>query len=150
MRLVWGDAYAKGGGGGGVWEGLFSCSLLPVPFCCYVMFVSLGHLTLTFVMAIRPSLNTTVHTFPLRSVCATAQNSQSCQSGRRLKFIRWNCKGFNHPIKRSKVLHHLQHLKADVVYLQETHLKLSDHAKLCRRWIVKCIIRLSRVNLEVL
>lgn len=133
-----------------MWEGLFSCSLLPVTFCCYVMFVALGHLTLTFVMAIHPSLNTLVHTFPLRSACSMAQNSQSCRSRRRSKSINWNCKVLNHPIKHSKVLHHLQHFGAYVVHLQETHLKRSVHAKLCRRWIVKCIIHLSRLNLEVL
>lgn len=86
-------------------------------------------------MAFRLSLSTPVHTFSLRSACVMAQSSQFCQSGSRLKFMSWNCRGLNHPIKRSKVLHHLQRLGGDVVYLQETHLKLSDHAKLRGRWV---------------
>lgn len=52
-----------------------------------------------------------------------------------LKFCSWNCKGLNQPVKRSKVLHHLQHLNAHIVYLQETHLRLSDQAKLRTRWV---------------
>lgn len=34
-------------------------------------------------------------------------------------------------IKRSRVLHHFQYLSAQIVYLQETHLEVSDHSRSC-------------------
>uniref|UniRef100_A0AAX7UZH8 exodeoxyribonuclease III n=1 Tax=Astatotilapia calliptera TaxID=8154 RepID=A0AAX7UZH8_ASTCA len=37
-------------------------------------------------------------------------------------------KGLNRPVKRNKVLSHL-------LYLQETHLKHTDHARLRRNWV---------------
>lgn len=33
------------------------------------------------------------------------------------------------------MLHHLQHLGAQIIYLQETHLKVTDHFRLRRRWV---------------
>lgn len=56
-------------------------------------------------------------------------------SGNILKFCSWNCKGLNQPVKRSKVLHHLHHLGAQIIFLQETHLKVSDHFRLRKGWI---------------
>ena len=47
-------------------------------------------------------------------------------------FVSWNVKGLNHPVKRSKVFAHLKKLKADIVYLQETHLCQRDHTRLER------------------
>uniref|UniRef100_A0AAQ5XER2 exodeoxyribonuclease III n=1 Tax=Amphiprion ocellaris TaxID=80972 RepID=A0AAQ5XER2_AMPOC len=41
----------------------------------------------------------------------------------------------NHPIKCNKILSHLHHLKGNVVFLQETHLKNSDHQRLKRSWV---------------
>lgn len=55
--------------------------------------------------------------------------------GRSFTFVSWNCKGVNAPIKRSKILQHLQHLGAHIVYLQETHLRIHDHLLLRRRWV---------------
>ncbi len=43
-------------------------------------------------------------------------------------------KGLNGPIKRSKVLTHLKLQKPDVVFLQETHLRLKDQCRLQTRW----------------
>ena len=40
------------------------------------------------------------------------------------RFISFNIKGVNGPIKCSRVF---AHLKAGVIFLQETHLKVSDH-----------------------
>lgn len=56
-------------------------------------------------------------------------------AGNTLRICSWNCKGLNHPIKRSKVLHHLRHLGAQIAFLQETHLKVSDHYRLRRGWV---------------
>ncbi len=41
----------------------------------------------------------------------------------------------NDPVKHSKVLHHLHHLKAHIVFLQESHLKVSQHTSLRCRWV---------------
>uniref|UniRef100_A0A8C9ZN56 exodeoxyribonuclease III n=1 Tax=Sander lucioperca TaxID=283035 RepID=A0A8C9ZN56_SANLU len=56
-------------------------------------------------------------------------------AGNTLRICSWNCKGLNHPIKRSKVLHHLRHLGAQIAFLQETHLKVSDQSRLRRGWV---------------
>lgn len=56
-------------------------------------------------------------------------------SGTGVKFVSWNCNGLNQPIKRSKVLDHLQQLGAHIVFLQETHLKSSSHIRLKGRWV---------------
>lgn len=50
-------------------------------------------------------------------------------------FCSWNVKGINEPVKRGKVLSHLQSLRADVIFLQETHLKNNSHSRLRCRWI---------------
>lgn len=52
-----------------------------------------------------------------------------------LTFASWNVKGINHPVKRSKILSHLKSLSADIIFLQETHLKLDSRVKLRCRWI---------------
>lgn len=46
------------------------------------------------------------------------------------KFVTWNVKGLNNPNKRSRVFSHLRKLRADVVYLQESHLRIGDHSRL--------------------
>ncbi|KAA0701525.1 LINE-1 reverse transcriptase -like protein [Triplophysa tibetana] len=63
------------------------------------------------------------------------QSRMSRQSGTGLKLVSWNCNGLNQPIKRSKVLHHLQQLGAHIVFLQETHLNSSSHIRLKGRWV---------------
>lgn len=56
-------------------------------------------------------------------------------SGNGLNFLTWNCRGINNPVKRSKVLHHLHQLNAHIIFLQETHLKVSQHSSLRCRWV---------------
>uniref|UniRef100_A0A8C9YKI4 Endonuclease/exonuclease/phosphatase domain-containing protein n=1 Tax=Sander lucioperca TaxID=283035 RepID=A0A8C9YKI4_SANLU len=51
-----------------------------------------------------------------------------------LRFLSWNVKGLNHPVKRNRVLAHLRQLKAGVAFLQETHLCIADHNHLNRGW----------------
>ena len=46
--------------------------------------------------------------------------------------VSWNVRGMNHPAKRSKVFSHLNKLKSEIVYLQETKLVNKDHSKLIR------------------
>ena len=46
------------------------------------------------------------------------------------KFVSWNTHGLNHPVKCGKVFSHLKKSKADVVYLQKTHLRMTDHSRI--------------------
>lgn len=53
----------------------------------------------------------------------------------KLNLISWNVKGLNHQVKRGKVFTHLKQLRAEIVFLQETHLLDSDqwHLGKCQR-----------------
>ena len=51
-------------------------------------------------------------------------------NGHHLKVVTWNVQ-----IKRSKVFSHLKSLSADVVFLQETHLRIDDHMRLRKPWV---------------
>lgn len=51
-----------------------------------------------------------------------------------INIITWNVKGLNNPIKRKKVLTHLKNKNADIVFIQETHLKTSDSSRLKSGW----------------
>uniref|UniRef100_A0A3Q3A000 Reverse transcriptase domain-containing protein n=1 Tax=Kryptolebias marmoratus TaxID=37003 RepID=A0A3Q3A000_KRYMA len=55
--------------------------------------------------------------------------------GDSLRFVSWNVKGLNSPIKRKKVFNHLKHLNPKIAFLQETHLKLSDQLRLRCGWV---------------
>lgn len=55
--------------------------------------------------------------------------------GSKTRFVSWNVKGMNNPIKRSKVFSHLKRLDTDIVFLQETHLRNRDHFRLRRPWL---------------
>lgn len=52
-----------------------------------------------------------------------------------VNFVSWNIKSLNHPLKRRKVFTHLQQLKTDIAFLQETHLQSSDHLRLKSGWV---------------
>ena len=65
----------------------------------------------------------------------TQPSLRNNSAGNTLKLCSWNCKGLNQPVKRGKVLQHLQHLGAGIAFLQETHLKISDHSKLRKGWV---------------
>lgn len=49
--------------------------------------------------------------------------------------ITWNVKGLNHPVKRKKALTHLKNLNAGIAFIQETHLKNPDNARLKCGWV---------------
>lgn len=51
-----------------------------------------------------------------------------------LELTSWNVKGLNHPLKRKKVFSHLKHLKSEIIFLQETHLRSSDNTRQLSRW----------------
>ena len=56
---------------------------------------------------------------------------------RTVKFVSWNDKGLGSPAKRGKVFQHLKKLKAGVIFMQETHLRVCDHTRLRRNGIDK-------------
>lgn len=55
--------------------------------------------------------------------------------GNSTKFISWNVKGANNIVKRQKILSHLQQLKVDIAFLQETHLCNAAVSSLKRNWV---------------
>lgn len=56
-------------------------------------------------------------------------------SGGIVNLVSLNVKSLNHPVKRRRVLTHLSHLKADIAFLQETHLRNTDQHRLRGGWI---------------
>lgn len=55
--------------------------------------------------------------------------------GCRVTFVSWNVKSLNHPVKRKKVISHLNQLNVGIAFLQETHLTTFDHFRLRRGWM---------------
>lgn len=51
-----------------------------------------------------------------------------------IRFLSWNVKGMNNPVKRSKIFSHLRRLDTDIVFLQETHSRNIDQVRLSRSW----------------
>uniref|UniRef100_A0AAY4D581 Endonuclease/exonuclease/phosphatase domain-containing protein n=1 Tax=Denticeps clupeoides TaxID=299321 RepID=A0AAY4D581_9TELE len=52
-----------------------------------------------------------------------------------LRSVRWNIKGLHHPIKRCRIFSHLKALAPEIIFLQETHLRVNEHSKLKRGWV---------------
>lgn len=55
--------------------------------------------------------------------------------GAAVRFLSWNVKGLNGPVKHTRIFSHLKQLKTDVLFLQETHLRLEDHTRLRKAWV---------------
>lgn len=55
--------------------------------------------------------------------------------GKSLRFVSWNLKGANQPVKINKVMGHLNQLRGDVFFLQETHLRSSEVLRIKRPWV---------------
>lgn len=55
-------------------------------------------------------------------------------NGCSVNFVNWNVKSLNHPVKRKKVFAHLKQLNVDIAFLQETHLRTTDHFRLRGSW----------------
>lgn len=51
------------------------------------------------------------------------------------RLVSWNTKGMNTAVKASKILAHLRDLKADIMFLQETHLRTVDILHIKRSWM---------------
>lgn len=52
-----------------------------------------------------------------------------------IRFISWNVKGLNGPIKRARVFSHLKKLKVGLAFLQETHITAADQIRLKKNWV---------------
>lgn len=52
-----------------------------------------------------------------------------------IQCVSLNVKGVNNPLKRQKILSYISHLKTDIAFLQETHLKADSINYLKRRWV---------------
>lgn len=55
--------------------------------------------------------------------------------GEAVRFISWNVKGMNGPVKRARIFAHLKVLKCEIAFLQETHLLVKDHLRLRKAWV---------------
>lgn len=55
--------------------------------------------------------------------------------GSKVRFISWNVKGLNSPIKIGRIFAHLKKLKSEIIYLQETHLRIVDHLRIRKSWV---------------
>lgn len=56
-----------------------------------------------------------------------------------LHIVTWNMQGLRSPQTQSKILRHLQKLKADIALLQETHLTTGDFYRLKKWWVGEVI-----------
>ena len=65
------------------------------------------------------------------------QMTNAVKTGSGVCLISWNMKGMNNAIKIGKVLTQLQHLKGNVMFLQETHLKRSDMPRIMRAIMIE-------------
>lgn len=64
-----------------------------------------------------------------------------------LTLVSWNVCGLGHPIKQGKIFAHLKSLKADIVFLQETHKGLNrENSRLIGS--LRLIIHLLPLKLE--
>lgn len=68
-------------------------------------------------------------------ISQSSPNSIRQFGGHTLKFPSWNVKGLNQPVKRNKVLHHLQSMWTHIAFLQEMHLKTDNHSLLHKQWV---------------
>lgn len=57
-----------------------------------------------------------------------------------------NVQGINHPGKRTKILYHLHKLKTYVLFLQESHFKLSDAPSISSKYFHNWVTSDSRFS----
>lgn len=64
-----------------------------------------------------------------------SKNDTHSSAMNNLSLVSWNVKGLGHVVKRGSVFAHLKSLKADITFLQETHIGPSDQHRLRANWI---------------
>lgn len=72
------------------------------------------------------SLETWIFYLPMTSVDNSKANG--------VTMVSWNVRGLRHFLKRTKVSAHLKSMHSNVVFLQETHIRSSDWARLRCSW----------------
>lgn len=55
--------------------------------------------------------------------------------GSAVRFVSWNVRGLNGPVKRTRIFTHLKRLNTEIAFLQETHLRTEDHNRLRKTWV---------------
>lgn len=55
--------------------------------------------------------------------------------GQTVRIVSLNTGGLNASIKRTRMMTHIKNIMADIMFIQETHLRNSDQKKLNRPWI---------------
>ena len=75
------------------------------------------------------ALNWSHTSFPVLDKMTSRVNTRSIQC------VSLNAKGLNNPVKRQKIVSYLQQLKADIAFIQETHLKTDAVSYLKRKWV---------------
>lgn len=65
----------------------------------------------------------------------TKVDAYSAFGGTNVTFVSWNVRGMGHQIKRGKVFVHLKSLSADIIFLQETHIRPTEQRRLRSNWI---------------
>lgn len=63
-------------------------------------------------------------------MAANASTADITNTQTSVRLLSWNIKGMGSPIKRSRIFAHLKRLKADLVFLQETHMRTKDQVRL--------------------
>lgn len=61
--------------------------------------------------------------------------SESPMACRNIKFVSWNFKGLKITTKSGKILSHLQYLKSDICFWQETHLSSKEVSRIKKHWM---------------
>ena len=52
-----------------------------------------------------------------------------------IRFISWNVKGLNGPVKRARIFNHLKYLKCDAAFLLETPLLVKYQVRFKKGWV---------------
>ncbi len=66
---------------------------------------------------------------------ADMDNEVKNPSGSAVRFVSWNVRGLNGPVKRTRIFTHIKRLKTEIAFLQETHLRIEDHNRLRKTWV---------------
>lgn len=53
-----------------------------------------------------------------------------------IRLLSWNVRGLNNPVKRQKVYTHIKGLWAEIIFLQETHVKHTVRALIKPVWAI--------------
>ncbi len=81
---------------------------------------------------------------------ADMDNEVKNPSGSAVRFVSWNVKGLNGPVKRTRIFTHIKRLKTEIAFLQETHLRIEDHNRLEKHGLARFTTLALTIGLEPL